>query len=346
MSSPKTLNAGPKRPGDATEKKIALWAVNPFEEETRPSAAAIDELKKWAEASGFLLQPVHVLYVSSIDAPPDDYGGWVRRFIPAVEVEVSKFLSGMDLPGIQAPKVLVHHGVSIHSAVDALIHYAQDTHAAWILTSSKGRSGIRRMALGSFAESLLTRSPLPVWVFGHEKSALLTSDRILFATDFSDVSKAAFAQVIEQAKNLGSSVTLFHCVSLPEPMMSGAGAMGVSSPFPIDDYLRDQTEWAKVRAAEWVKDAKKSGVKVDYVVKEVVPSIANSIVFEAALARAGVIALASTRGAVSAVLLGSHARQVIRQSECPVWVFGPKCTAGSVAVTSEVTTKARSVGAG
>jgi len=346
MPSPKPLKTTPKSQGCEAGKKIALWAVNPFEEETRPSAAAIDELKKWAEASGFLLQPVHVLYVSSIDAPPDDYGGWVRRFIPAVEVEVSKFLNGMDLPGIQAPKVLVHHGVSIHSAVDALIQYAQDVRAAWILTSSKGRSGIRRMALGSFAESLLTRSPVPVWVFGHGKSAQLTSDRILFATDFSDVSKAAFTQVIDQAKKLGSSVTLFHCVNLPEPVMSGAGAMGVSSPFPIDEYMRDQTEWAKVRAAEWANDAKESGVKVDYVVKEVVPSIANAIVFEAALARAGLIALASTSGAVGAVLLGSHARQVVRQSECPVWVFGPKCAAGAVAVNSEVTAKARSVGAG
>ena len=29
--------------------KIALWAVNPFEEETRPGQAVVDELKKWAE---------------------------------------------------------------------------------------------------------------------------------------------------------------------------------------------------------------------------------------------------------------------------------------------------------
>src|SRR4051794_25198001 len=109
----------------SNQSKIALWAINPFEEETRPSLVAVEELKKWTEASGYLLRPVHALYVSSIDAPPDDYGSWVRRFVPAVEAEISRYLKGMDLPALQAPKVLVHHGVSSHSAVDALIQYAQ-----------------------------------------------------------------------------------------------------------------------------------------------------------------------------------------------------------------------------
>jgi nucleotide-binding universal stress UspA family protein len=308
----------------SSSKKIALWAINPFEEETRPSPAVVQELKKWAEACGYAIQPIHVLYVSSIDAPPDDYGGWVKRFVPAVEAEVSNYLKGMDLPALKEPRVLVHHGVSIHSAVDALLKYAGDVKAEWVLTASKGRSGLRRMALGSFAESLLTRSPVPVWVFGHGKPVSLDTQRILFATDFSDLSKAAFEQVIGQAQKLGSSVTLFHCINLPETMVSGAGAMGVSSCFPIDEYLKDQTEWARLKVAEWTKSAKVKGVTVDFVIKQVVPNIANAIVFEAGLARAGVIALASKSGPIGASLLGSNARQVIRQSECPVWVYGPK----------------------
>ena len=107
--------------------------------------------------------------------------------------------------------------------------------------------------------------------------------------------------------------------------MSGAGAMGVSSAFPVDDYLKDQMDWAKTRGEEWVERAKARGVAVELRVKEVVPNVADAIVSEATAVGAGVIALASMSGPVGAALLGSHARQVVRQSECPVWVFGPKC---------------------
>jgi nucleotide-binding universal stress UspA family protein len=307
--------------------KVAVWAINPFEEETRPSPAVIAELRRWAEATGHAIQPVHVFYVSPTDAPPQGHESWIKRFIPALEAETAHYIKGMDVPGMLEPKVLVQRGGFTHAAIEVLVQYAQDLGASWILVSSKGRSGIRRMALGSFAETLLIHSPVPVWVFGHGPADLREPDsrRIFFATDFSDVSQAAFARVIEQARALGARVTLFHCINLPEPMVSGAAVMGVSAGFPVDEYVRDQSEWARKRAADWIRFAAQSGVPVEFKLREVVPSIANEIVTEARRESAGIIALASHSGTVGATLLGSHARQVVRQSECPVWVFGPSC---------------------
>lgn len=305
-------------------KKVAVWAINPFEVETRPGSAVQEELKKWASANDTELQPVHVFYVPSADVPAADRGAWVKRYIPALEKEVTSYLSTLSLPAMRAPKVLIQHGGSTHEAVETLIQYAEDLGATWTLSSSKGRSGIRRLALGSFAETLLLKSTVPVWLFGHGDPKVLDPTRILFSTDFSEVSKNAYESVVAQASKLGANVTLFHCVNLPNEMLTGLGAMGAAGVFPADDYIKSQTAWAKETADRWVWDAQLKGVKVKLVIKEIAPSIATAVLNAATEEKAGIIALASRSGPVAAVLLGSHARQIVRQAECPVWVFGPK----------------------
>jgi nucleotide-binding universal stress UspA family protein len=304
--------------------KIAIWAVDPFERETRPGHAVIEELKNWAAATGMRIQPIHILYSPSADVPDDERGSWVMNYVPAVAKEVTQYLTEVGLSGTLEPKVLVQRHGSTGAAVEILLQYAKDVQAEWLLVSSKGRSGLRRIALGSFAESLLVKSPLPVWVFGHGAPATLNPRRILFATDFSTASKAAFTQLLQQASALKAEVTLFHCSTLPDALVLSATGMGAANVFPVDDYLKEQLAWANECAAEWSASARTNGVEVHLVIKSAALNIPGAILAEAASLHAGVIALASTSGMLGAALLGSNARQVIRQSECAVWVFGPQ----------------------
>lgn len=306
-------------------KRLAVWAINPFEVETRPGSAVIDELETWLGATGTAVQPVHVLGVPAAVLSPDAHGSWSEPYLAATEKETAEYLNGIGLPQLLQPKVLLHHGGTAEGAARVLLDYAQEVGAAWILVSSKGRSGLRRLALGSFAESLILTSPVPVWVFGHGNPAVLDPRRIIFSTDFSEMSRAAFNRVLDQASKLGARVTLFHCVNFPDGALSNLGMMGMTPYIPPEDYLSGQMEFARKSAADWIKDAAQLGVQVDFVVKEVVPNIDKSILQEAEAIGAGVIALASHSGRVSAAILGSHARQVVRHSDRPVWVFGPKC---------------------
>lgn len=47
---------------------------------------------------------------------------------------------------------------------DAIVHFATDLPASWLLTGTHGRSGIARFALGSVAMRLVHRAPCPVMV--------------------------------------------------------------------------------------------------------------------------------------------------------------------------------------
>jgi nucleotide-binding universal stress UspA family protein len=235
-----------------------------------------------------------------------------------------QYLAGMNIPRLKEPKILIERSGSSLEAARTLIQFADDLRASWITVSSNARSGLKRMALGSFAESLVLRSHIPVWAFGHGEGVSLNLEQIFFATDFSDASKAAFERVLGEAKQVNAKVTLFHVVTLPKSVMA-TGAFGSAAYLPLDDYLDEQQSWAEGISREWLQLGKAQGVSVETVVHAGAVNISETLLAEAASRNAGVIAMASQSGPWAAAIVGSHARDVMRQSKCPVWVFGPKC---------------------
>ena len=179
------------------------------------------------------------------------------------------------------------------------------------------------MVLGSFAETLLLKSPLPVWVFGHGGSESFQLNKILFATDFSDPSELVLKSVSEQAKALGSEVILYHKVTLPQKAMLGIGM--ASTPYVLlNDYLPEQKKWAEGFVAQWVEKLTKNGIRARSVIEAGIGQTSDSILELARAEGVGAIAMASQSGPVAAAMLGSTARDLVRRSECPVWVFGPQ----------------------
>jgi nucleotide-binding universal stress UspA family protein len=93
-----------------------------------------------------------------------------------------------------------------------------------------GRKGLRKVLLGSVAESVLRRAPCPVLTVGPyvppvaERAAEIK--RILFATDFSAGSQAAAAYALNLAQENQAVLDLLHIVEPQEvdPQKSGGTA--------------------------------------------------------------------------------------------------------------------------
>ena len=84
-----------------------------------------------------------------------------------------------------------------------------------IVVSSRGRHGTGRVLLGSFAESLLLHSRLPVLFLTHSQRAPRKGHdpgKVLFPTDLSDFSRKAFDLFLDQAKALGSEIMVHFTV--------------------------------------------------------------------------------------------------------------------------------------
>ncbi len=303
-------------PKERANKRIAIWAIDPDESGTLPSPRSQRQLESWLETTSTIIQPAYVLHVSS----PNDLenGTHALRDSLTTQRKLTEYLGNLAVPGVLEPKILVDRSGGPAAAAKVLAQYAQDLKASWILVSSKGRSGLSRLAHGSFAESLLHSSCTPIWALEHlapkdERPSQIK--HIAFATDFSDQSRLAFDEIVAEAARNQAQLTLVHFISPP---------VYLTAP-PTENYLNNQLAWAHGIAKKWTSASQKMEVKLDSIIRTTTEQIPESIIREAHDCGADVIALASQSGPRAAAILGSTARQLIRQSTFPVWVLGPTC---------------------
>ena len=147
---------------------------------------------------------------------------------------------------------------------------------------------------------------------------MLTIQRILVATDFTETSDRALDFGVELAKKFGASVTVIHAYQIP--------AMG----FADGGYIAGAEVAAQLATAgqsrlDAVVDNKKtSGVPMQGILREGVPWEEVNSVAKEVDANLIVIGTHGRRGLARA-LLGSVAENVIRTSTTPVLVIhGPR----------------------
>lgn len=305
-------------------KQRVVWAIDPFEEKCETRSHVLAALKELS-SRGAIIEPVYIL-------SPDQYGvdvefnaPWLKQLRPTTQKVLEHYLKSVKVKGLLEPQIIVEKRPSLTSAVCSLAAYAGRTKADTILVGTHAKSGISRFFLGSFAETLLLHSKVPVLVVGpHSETSHANQkiDRILFSTDFGPSSFPTFKKVVALAKSRQAKITLFHCLPHPvEPFLqSGVFLLG-GGYLSFSDFLT-QDEQKKRRAAfRYVNTAKKLGVEVEIGINGGHESTAKAIVDQAQREKSSIIAMAAESGAASAALIGSITRQVVRSAPCPVWVL-------------------------
>jgi nucleotide-binding universal stress UspA family protein len=134
---------------------------------------------------------------------------------------------------------------------------------------------------------------------------------ILYATDFSPASRAAFTKAVEMAKRDRAPLTVAH-VMLPPMLVTGDGYV---SPATWDEINRAQRTTAQKQLDAVVKRARASGVRARGLLLEGQP--ADQIL--RASRRAGVVVIGTHgRTGVARFILGSVAGRVVAGARCPV----------------------------
>jgi nucleotide-binding universal stress UspA family protein len=331
-------NLKQKKPG------TVLWAVDPFEEECRPSASGAREMSRWAKKAGLEILPVHVVSPSARER--------ADGLVPGPEdahATVVRYLREFGIRGLASPCVLFDESYSREGAIRKLLQLAEERDAAWIVVSSHGRSGIERLMLGSFAESLLRESERPVIFLPsgvRPTGSGRKAETALFATDFSPRSQDAFSAFLAEAKRENFDLVIFHALVYPAPVMDGMLAMGSTLP---ENYFAEQESWARKQGGKWVELAAAQGVKARFIVRSagVLASVGAEILDLAARERASLVAMASLSGPLARFVVGSAPYEVFRAQKCAVWIYGPKaaCMENSPLKSGEKKTKRQLAGA-
>lgn len=304
------------------ENKI-IWAVDPFEAVSELQLNVRNTLKALVHKTGAQIQPVYILTPTEINLSPEDgFALPVDHYLPSAEQTLRQMLKEVDLPHIIDPKVVVQSLSPNASAARLLSEFAVQAEANLIVVGTHGRSGVRRLLLGSFAETLLLNSEVPVITVGPTAKKLPDFRHILFPTNFAPGSKLVFKRVVEMAKTLGSRVTLFHSVPHPlEPIFQSGVYLLSGAWLPTESYPSDRIGKANERACKWARWATHQGVETDAVIDASSGNIAEFILDLAHSRQSSMIAMQSQTGRIVSALIGSITREVIRHADCPVWAI-------------------------
>lgn len=205
---------------------------------------------------------------------------------------------------------IIHEG---EEAYKHIVDEAMKNKSTMIVMGRRGRTGLKRLMMGSVTARVIGHAPCNVLVV--PKAAQIEFKNIMVATDGSKFSTAATTEAISLAKRNDSKLTVISVV--PSELMS---------PTDIDftmnqrDLLEEKEMSEAEKNARSVKEAaQKEGVQVKAFVLSGKPY--EAIIQTAEEEKADLIVLGSHgRTGIEKFLMGSVAERVITLASCPVLV--------------------------
>lgn len=224
--------------------------------------------------------------------------------------------------------------IVVGSPVEIIIHTATEQRADLIVMSTHGRTGWRRLVLGSVAEQVVRYAPCPVLALHAHRAANLppaAADatglaaaplqlrRILVSSDFSARSEAALPWAEELAREAGAQLTLLHVMPPFDATSSPFDpAFALASPALAEAHeAAIQARHAKLQAM--AREAAERGNRVEAVT---ISGAADEKIVESAHDGLTDLIVIASHGVTnwSQALLGRTTERVVRTASCPVLV--------------------------
>lgn len=183
---------------------------------SEPSEAALPFAATIASRYGARIHALHVvLPVPYLFTAPETIADSIAAEEEAVEDDMQRLDSRLDgLPH----ETIIKRGPSLWCAVEDTI---KATRADVIVLGTHGRTGAQKFLLGSVAEEIFRRSPIPVLTIGPQVRRgvhdVVHFHRILLATDFSSRSAAAAPYALSLAQENQAQLLLVHVIRLRDP---------------------------------------------------------------------------------------------------------------------------------
>lgn len=319
------------------EKYRIVWAVDPFAKSPKYQRSAVSVMNELARSAPLEIIPIHVLaagIAERLRSAPAETRLKIRHKGQSIVDGISGALALQARPLYILPEKFS----SLQGGATQLLRFARKIHADMIVLSTHARKGAERWAIGSFAETLSTISDVPILIAPPSWSPSGKKKTILFATDFSADSLAAFDRLLEMAVRQTWDITVFHQVNYP---FYPAYDFAFETLASYDGDLRELAALMRKKAEKLVAKGKRIGVLVDISIYSSQRfSIADAILKEIQKKHL-FIALASQSSPLRNAFLGGPTRQLIRKSPVPIWVIHPEKISKETKVMADRDSKRR-----
>ena len=167
----------------------------------------------------------------------------------------------------------------------------------------------------------MATSRVPVLLLNPTAISSTKIPSILFPTDFSLTSKNALVRLEPWAKAFNSKIVIYDQVETPNIYPSMFNGLAQTQALNMESMLQD-VEQSRIKiGAGWTKLLQKQNIKSSVIVQRQRKHLAADILEAAKKNKVSLIAIASRSGPVAQALLGSVARDILLQAECPVLIF-------------------------
>lgn len=282
-----------------------IWAVNPLEE-NELHLHALAFLGAFCRGLGTRIHPAFVLSPAMLRVPSRSFPKFERAFELLARERFEELVRSWDGSAMR-PLTVIHAGES--QPTEQLIQFARERNMGAMLVSTHARSGLGRLWLGSFAETLLLKAELSVFTVNPTTLVRENMRSVLFPTTFTEPYREAFESVVDLCRCFDATLTLYYL----DPFVDA----GLVQP-EVQPHLREAAVRLAEDARSWREWAEGRGLTTHLQIENGPGYLLPRLVQLAEQKNVDVIAIASGPGSLCS---GHLARHVVRHSPCPVWVI-------------------------
>lgn len=294
-----------------------VWALNPFDKNPKLWQAHYQILRNIEKIKESKITPVYVLSEYA-NVAIETYGQLPPSGHLILE-NMRKRMTSSKLAHFNAPVLLREPMASHRTESKRLIDYCEKNKISMIAVATHARKALARFMMGSFAESLLLQSPVPLLFVNPRHKISKSIRKILFPTDLGENSRKAFCRALDLALELKAQLSIYSVARTKSYqgllLADDTGLLGKA--IEEEDKIRDQ------RLKEFVCFTEEAGVIAKVIKEKTVLSVAEAIAKQAAKSKVDLIAIAAKQIPAVPTMAGSITRQLIRKAPCPVYVYRP-----------------------
>ena len=272
---------------------LATWYESPLTALYVDSMLPIDDA---TDVGAFGVTPTAVLEAARSTRVVEDLRGFVARVVHDREIDVE-----------------VEEATGI---ADAVVARAATLAADLIVMGTHGRTGIKRLFVGSVAERVLRTAPCPVMVVPPQDAvptSTVSFKDIVCAIDFSESSLAALCWALSLAREADAHLWLVHTIEVPPELRASA----VITDEEVDQLNASARADALRRLRSLIPQDAAAFCSIQ--TATATGEAAHAILRFAAVRNADLIVMgAQGHGAIDRLIFGSKTRDVIAAAICPV----------------------------
>lgn len=295
--------------------KTWVMAVDPYLDFDMSPMRQLSE--KLAEQSGAELIAAYVLAPASFNWTGEFSGPWIKKYKPGAEARMEQIFRDAHFH----PTVVACRAPGLRSSVKCLETFARKVKAEMIVITTHARTGVDRWVMGSFAETLILSSQVPVLVVNPKQAPPQSIRRILVPADLESKSEKHVKQSALLAQRLGASVVLYFKPPDPLDPMIQQGVYTLGGGWvSVHNFIQENLENRRKQLAKLETMIRKLDVDVHSVIDTTSDTLVEGINAAITAEKADMVTVWTHAGPVAAAILGSVARGLVRTSKVPVLV--------------------------